>query len=272
MLFDVGRRYPRCYIHRHKQHTRPTGFGQEGPHEMHYILHELNSKVQGRSADSSTFEVIDPWGSTSSYVNKAIYKEYPHITADNHFSGNHVLDLAGGLGFGLTLTTRRDRFPTGLKPYFHHEKVKPGDARCKAMRYENPIVAIRQVPATEDKKAYTKTHVSFQSTGAMNISGVNNLPSAGLYVTKRQRGKGENKRTWGIEQNEGRETYLSQYWAVDNVDHMVSIAMIRYVCWKYWHAPYNHGLAIAVVAAFDMYRECCDGLLDPAWTIDYILN
>ena len=50
---------------------------------------------------------------------------------------------------------------------------------------KNPIVVVRQVPATEDKKAYTKTHVSFQSMGATNISGVNNLPSAGLYVTKR---------------------------------------------------------------------------------------
>ena len=49
------------------------------------------------------------------------------------------------------------------------------------------IVAVRQVPAREKNgkatKPYTKTMVSFQSTGATNISGVNNLPLADLYVT-----------------------------------------------------------------------------------------
>mmetsp|Transcript_12411 Transcript_12411/g.26936 ORF Transcript_12411/g.26936 Transcript_12411/m.26936 type:complete len:326 (+) Transcript_12411:1665-2642(+) len=135
------------------------------------------------------------------------------------------------------------------------------------MRYENPIIAIKQVQATDTAKAYTKTHVSFQSTGCTNISGVNNLPSAGLYVTKRERGRGNNKRVWGIEQNEGRETYLSQYYAVDNVDHMISIAIIRYICWKYWHSPYLHALSIAVIAAYDMYTECCEGSLDSDWLI-----
>ena len=268
MLFDVGRRYPRGYIHRQKQHTRPIGFGQQGPAEMHYLLNTVSTMVKGRSAEVSSFEVNDPWGSTSSHVNKIIYSEYPHLTADNHFSGSHVLDLAGKMGFGLTMTTRRDRFPKGLKPFLHHDKTKPGDLRAKAMRCENPIVAICQVIATSETKAYTKTHVSFQSTGATNISGVNNLPSCGLYVTQRQRGRGVNKRVWGIEQNEGRATYLSQYFAVNNVDHMISIAMIRYICWKYWHSPYLHALSIAVVACFDMYVECTEGELDPDWYIN----
>ena len=68
---------------------------------------------------------------------------------------------------------------------------------------------------------------------------------------------------WGIEQNEGWETYLSQYWAVDNVDHMISIASVQYICWK----QYLHTLAIAVVAAYDMYLEYCEGGLDLEWHI-----
>mmetsp|Transcript_19746 Transcript_19746/g.42879 ORF Transcript_19746/g.42879 Transcript_19746/m.42879 type:complete len:324 (+) Transcript_19746:1794-2765(+) len=135
------------------------------------------------------------------------------------------------------------------------------------MRYENPIVAIQQVPATDVTNAYTKTHVSFQSTGCTNISGVNNLPSAGFYVTIKSRGRGKNKRSWGIEQNEGRATYLSQYYAVDNVDHMISIAMVRYITWKYWHSPYLHCLSMAIIAAYDMYIECCEGDLDGDWRI-----
>ena len=130
------------------------------------------------------------------------------------------------------------------------------------MPYENPIVAIKQVEATETTKVYTKIHISFQSTGCTNISGVNNLPSAGLYVTQKARGKGCNKRILGIKQNEARQTYLSQYFAVDNTDHMISNTMIGYITWKYWYSPYLHGLAMAIVAAFDMYVECCEGELD----------
>jgi len=267
MIFDVGRRYPRGYRHRHKFHERPEGFGQEGPAEMFFLLNLIDSKVEGRTNDRSMYEVNDAFGASTTHINKVIYSSHPHITADNHFSGDHVLEYGGEMGVGITVTTRRDRFPKGLKPYFHHQKVKPGDLKARVMRYENPIIAIKQVEATETTKAYTKTHVSFQSTGCTNISGVNNLPSAGLYVTQKSRGKGSNKRVWGIEQNEGRQTYLSQYYAVDNTDHMISNAMIGYITWKYWHSPYLHGLAMAIVAAFDMYVECCEGELDSDWFI-----
>jgi hypothetical protein len=90
---------------------------------------------------------------------------------------------------------------------------------AKAMRYENPIVGVRQVKATKVSKAYTKNIVSFQSTGPTNISGVNNLPSLQLYVTKRVRGRGK-KRVWAIKQNEAQETYLNHYFEMDVADHM----------------------------------------------------
>ena len=172
------------------------------------------------------------------------------------------------MGHGLTLTQRRDRFPKGLKKFCHHEKTLPGDKRARAMRFENPIVAISHVEATETSKAYTRTLVSFQSTGATNIQGVNNLPSCSLYVTTKTRGQGSNKRTWGIEQNEGRGAYLGLYWAIDSLDHMIKIEMIRYITWKFWHAPYQHFLAMGVVAAYDMYIECCEGELNQEWYIE----
>ena len=55
------------------------------------------------------------------------------------------------------------------------------------MRYGNPIVAVRQVEATNEDMAYMENIVLFQSTGLANISGVNNLPSLQLYVTVRER-------------------------------------------------------------------------------------
>ncbi len=77
-------------------------------------------------------------------------------------------------------------------------------------------------------KAYTRTLVSFQSTGATNICGVNNLPSMTNYVSKKARGKGKTKRVWGIEQNEARETYLCHYYGIDNFDHMIKNTSNRY--------------------------------------------
>ena len=273
MLFDVARRYPRAYIHRHKMHTRPAGFGAEGQYEMYNILNQVDCMVSSTAQSYVTFRT--PSNKIERYPIPKIYPTHPHIVADNHFSGDNVLNHAGRMGCGLTMTTRRDRFSSGLKEYLHHEKLA-GTAvlqRAKVARYEPPIVAIKQVealPPTDDgtaTKAYTQTIVSFQSTGATNISGVNNLPSCQLYVTTKSRGSGDEKRVWGIEQNEGRQTYLSLYYGVDNVDHMIKLAKIKYITWKYWHSPYMHGLSIAVVAAYDMYLECAEGELDPEWYV-----
>ncbi len=41
----------------------------------------------------------------------------------------------------------------------------------------------------------------------------------------------------------------------------------RYITWKYWHAPYLHAKSMGIIAAYDMYNECCDGLLDASWAI-----
>lgn len=275
MIFDVSNRYPRAYFHRHKRVQRTTGFTNEGSNEIRNLLGQIEYFVEGvKSKEDRTFTVPLP-GRTGErqYVMKAIYDKYPHGVADNHFSGDNVLTYAGGQGFGLTLTTRRDRFSKGLKAYMHSEKLQPDKsatskaARAKVMRYHNPIVAIKQVPATPMSKAYTMTHTSFQSTGATNISGVNNLPSCSLYVSKKSRGRGGAKRVWGIEQNEARETYLGHYYAIDNVDHMIKLAQIRFISWKYWHAPFLHAFAIAIIAAYDMYIECAQGELEQEWSV-----
>lgn len=223
---------------------------------------------------------------------KQIFRKPPHFTADNHFSGDHVMKFIGERGFGMTMTCRRDRLPEGLKEYLHHEKKKEGtgpDSRQKVMKYHQPIVAIKQVPATPapstartatttaaaatttaaaaTTKAYTMTLVSFQSTGSTNITGVNNLPSVSLYVEERRRGRKGNMRRWGIEMNEARETYLKHYAGIDSADHMIKNTHIRYVTWKYWHAPYLHALSLGVIACYDMYIECCEGGLDPEWKV-----
>lgn len=249
---------------------------------MVYLLNKVDDLIVGRRTDAETsftvsnvqlgIPVTDSTNGSTTFTPKKIYPIPPHGTADNHFSGEHVLDYAGKKGFGLTLTTRRDRIPARIKQFCHHLKEQlKGVAlrRAKQMKYEQPIVATKEVEADLETgdKAYVKTHVSFQSTGCTNISGVNNLPSVSLYVTQKSRGRGEMKRVWGIEQNEARQTYLSFYWAVDNLDHMIQEARIRFISWKYWHAPYLHCMAMVVVAAYDMYKECCEGKLDAEWYV-----
>ncbi len=112
--------------------------------------------------------------------------------------------------------------------------------------------------------------MSFQSTGPTNISGVNNLPSLQLYVTKRERGRGRgaNKRVWGIKQNEAHETHLNHYYGMDVANHMIKNTTNKCITWKYWHSAYLHVQSMGVVAAYDMYKEWCEGLLDSTWKID----
>ena len=264
MLYDVSRRYPRHYIHRHKltDKKRPPGFNQEGPAEIVQMVSEIDKLIQGnRSPDNDDMYSLlsHPSGKTVRYPKKAIFTMAPHIVADNYFSGEHVMDFMGKKGYGMTATCRRDRIPKAIKPYIHHEKVTNYDLKAKVMRFQNPIMAVKQVPAIGDEKAYTKTFVSFQSTGPTNIAGVNNLPSCQLYVSKKERGRKEDKLVWGIEQNEGRETYLGHYFGIDIADHMIQNANIRFISWRFWHMPYLHALSMGVIAAFDMYNECCNG-------------
>lgn len=151
-------------------HQRPVGFAAEGPSEIHSLISQVETMVTGIQSDvECVTKFRHPDGRVETFPTKKIYASQPHITADNHFSGDKVLDFAGGKGFGLTMNQRKDRFPQGLKPYCHHEKLEGHkDARAKVMRFSNPIVPVKKVPAEDNSKTYTKTLVSFQSTGATN--------------------------------------------------------------------------------------------------------
>ncbi len=79
------------------------------------------------------------------------------------------------------------------------------DKRTRVARFEQPILAVKRVDAEGEKKVYTRTMVSFQSTGATNIAGVNNLMSLTLYVQPKFREWKSKKFAWATEQNEARE-------------------------------------------------------------------
>ncbi len=72
---------------------------------------------------------------------------------------------------------------------------------------------------------------------------------------------------WATEQNEGRAIYLNHYHGVDSMDHMIKNTGNIFISWKYWHAPYLHAMSIGMIAAYDMYQECCEGMLDVKWKV-----
>ena len=133
---------------------------------------------------------------------RQIFNEPVHITMDNYFSGDNVMNYLGERGYKATMTCRRDRLPEGIpKDAFHYLKGIKVDHRTRVARFEQPIVVVKHVEQEEgsEKKNYTLTHVSFQSTGGTNISSVNALSENVLYVRERKKGRGKQQRKWGIE-------------------------------------------------------------------------
>jgi len=201
---------------------------------------------------------------------KGIFHERPHMTWDNFFSGDSIMNWLGQKGFAATMTCRRDRLPKDVpKHFFHHEKGI-SDQKSKVARFLEPITAVQHYPPFPDegKKAYTRTHVSFQSTGATNISTVNALNSSQLYAVVKQRGIGDEKRQWGIEMNEARLLYLKTYGRIDTIDSLINHSHMNYRSQKYWHSAMIEALALAVVTAYDMYLEAASGSLCPEWKLE----
>ncbi len=127
-LMDIHRRYPRAYIHRHKLQNPKThldGFSYQEPAKVVDIVKQVDGLIDG--ADPAYTEMAIP--NTSDvwkYPRKKIYQSPPHITADNHFSGDNIMKFMGGKGYGCTITYHRDCFPVGIKQCLHQEKIKGG--------------------------------------------------------------------------------------------------------------------------------------------------
>jgi hypothetical protein len=251
---DVHRIRPRAYLHRHKLHEKPAGWNAMGPLEVRMILEQLGSMVI--EEDNSTNTMIST---------RNIFREKPHSTWDNYFSGDLIMNWIGDNGFAATMTCRRDRLPSIIPGEFLHKKKTDGSQRSKAARFLYPVNAVlRQINVYGGIK-YVRLHCSFQSTSSCNISTINALNECKMEVRRKERGRGDNKRYWGIEMNEARKLYLGTYSRIDSIDHLVKNTNLFYRSWKYWHSPMLHGKALAVVTAWDMYREVTEGILDPEW-------
>lgn len=160
---------------------------------------------------------------------KATFSQKSHMTWDNYFSGDKLLHCAATEGFGSTMTVQRGRPPTGVPGKHLHRERSGTSLHLKAARFEQPIVITKTVPNTQS--AITLT--SFQSTSSCDIACVNAINSFERFVVAKERGRGVNKRTWGIEMNKARQLCLKTHGIVDTIDQMVKNCALFCRSWKH---------------------------------------
>ncbi len=203
LLLDSIRRYIYAWTPHHKFFEVVHPFMATGPAEVKCLVEMIAPLITGITKDPTD-------------KRKQIFSKCTHIAMDNFFSSDNVLRYLGEGGWKGTMTCRCDRLPQSVpRKYFNFIKAAPVNARSEVAQFEQPIIAVKHVKHQDsdtetDKKDYILCHVSFQSTGKTNISIVNALSLVDLYVRKCNKGRGQQKRTWGIEMNEARETYLKK--------------------------------------------------------------
>jgi len=206
---DVFHIRPRAYLHWHRQCD--FHFGQQGRSEVYMICENLKSlTLAGKS--KNPFRPVP------------IYREKPHMTWDNFFSGDSIMQYCVDEGFPMTMTCRRDRLP-GQMPSKHLCKEKTGNPQARAARFNNPIVAVNDC-----EMGCRMQLTSFQSMSSCNFMHVNALNSCQLYADTKERGRKEEKRRWAIEMYEGRDLYLKTYGAIDRLDHYIKNCNMGYRC------------------------------------------
>jgi hypothetical protein len=265
LIADVHRNRPRAYCHRHKVHAtfpnfKALGWTKEGPCEVRRILEKITPLIKGQPSNGL----------------RQIFPSKPHTTWDNHFSGDVIFDYCGANEFPVLMTVRRDRLPGGVpSKHWCKEKTSNGDRRARVGRFNQPITAVKTTVMPEvlvgaatsagaeeelmvpsEPVTYTRVHCSFQSTSSCNIHAVNSLNGNSRFVQTKERGRGMHKRSWVIEMNEARQLYLATYGRIDTIDQQLSKCNMYYRSWKYWHAAKLHADALAIVIAYDLYREC----------------
>jgi hypothetical protein len=253
LVCDVDRIRPRAYLHRHKCHVKD--FKYQGPNEVKHLLDRLDQLM-------INMENLNAPG-------HGIFRSKPHITFDNFFSGKDIATYVANKGYGMTTTLRRDRIPKGLPSLcLHVKKMAPHDKRAKVAKFLQPIVAVKKV---SDDAILQLT--SFQSTSSCNILSVNAYNHCSLYAKTKERGRTSNgsKRQWAIEMNNAQELYLRTYgitYCIDLLDHLIKNCDMQYRSWKYWHSAMLRAKAMAVIVAYDMYLECCEGKLHSLWKVE----
>jgi hypothetical protein len=213
LISDVDWIRPRAYVHRHKLHEKE--FSVAGQNEVHLIWQKVKKLLVQTDENEENVNPLLP-------RRNGIFREKPHFTWDNYFSGDRIMEYAAKEGFGMLSTCRRDRLPTGVAGKYLHKEATGTNCRSRHSRYENPIFLWKK----SDHGIIQ--HCSFQSTGPTNLSSVHSINGCHLYAATKERGRSIRKMQWAIEMNESRELYLNTYGKIDAIDHYVQNCHLGY--------------------------------------------
>lgn len=210
IVLDSDRLRPRAYIHRHKCHNNEWSL--QGPSEVKHIWLKLLPLTEGNE--------------NNPLLPTPIFREKPHMTWDNFFSGEVICEYAAEQGFGITTTMRRDRAPKSIpSKHLCLKKTDPKGQRPRMAKWIPPVVATKIVGNSSMMQL-----TSFQSTSSCNFLSVNAYNECSLYAVKKERGQHQKgtKREWAIEMNDARELYLRTYGQVDRMDHLIKNCKMGY--------------------------------------------
>eukprot|EP00957_Ditylum_brightwellii_P018920 1422845-Ditylum_brightwellii.AAC.1 len=85
---------------------------------------------------------------------RKIFTKHPCSAWDNYSSGNRIMDLMGGEGFGGVITCRRDRLSGGISGEYLHKKKTDTSDRIKVTCFFNPVVTVKDVLAITETTKY----------------------------------------------------------------------------------------------------------------------
>jgi hypothetical protein len=91
-------------VHRHKMHVQQVGCNAKGMFKIKNLIDQVQ-KLVVRNAHKELDVSIPPpssYGDPTIYRRRRVYSRPPHITCNNHFLADNVLDYAGRKGFGIT--------------------------------------------------------------------------------------------------------------------------------------------------------------------------
>ena len=182
---------------------------------------------------------------------------------DNYFVTDAFIDWDGNAGLGIIGTNPMNMLPKDITPfYLHKDNTNTTMKHTKAARFFDPIVAVKKY-----LRGFQRVHVSFQSTSSCNIVSVNTINECTNFVELREKGRYKHKQQWVIEMNHAQKFYLATHCCIDVLDGRIQHAHIFYIVWKYWHSHMNHCLDSTIASAYDIYLECCEGLLCTFWKL-----
>jgi len=62
--------------------------------------------------------------------------------------------------------------------------------------------------------------------------------------------------------NQARRTYLSNYFQIDVMDHLIKNTNLVYCSWKHWHGAMLYSKGMDIVVSYDIYLEVCENKMD----------